>query len=62
MKPSIIISAVFLIFMGMAISLNTSAQTGVGAKCPKGAVVYFDGTPELLHKNWGILARAKVLG
>ena len=52
MKPSIIISAVFLIFMGMAISLNTSAQTGVGAKCPKGAVVYFDGTPELLHKNW----------
>ena len=52
MKPSIIISAVFLIFMGMAISFNTSAQTGVGAKCPKGAVVYFDGTPELLHKNW----------
>lgn len=24
----------------------------MGAKCPKGAVVYFDGTSEMLHKNW----------
>jgi len=52
MKSSIIISAVFLIFMGMTLSFNAIAQTGVGAKCPKGAMVYFDGTPELLHKNW----------
>ena len=52
MKPSIIVSVVFLTLMGLTISLNTSAQTGVGAKCPKGAVVYFDGTPEMLHKNW----------
>ena len=52
MKSSIIISAVFLIFMEMTHSFNAIAQTGVGAKCPKGAMVYFDGTPELLHKNW----------
>ena len=50
MKTSPII--VFLIITGLAISFSTSAQTGVGVKCPKGAVVYFDGTPEMLHKNW----------
>lgn len=52
MRPSINLSAAFLIFVGLTISLATLAQTGVGAKCPKGAVVYFDGTPEMLHNNW----------
>ena len=50
MKSSIII--VILIITGLTISFNTSAQIGVGAKCPKGAVVYFDGTPEMLYNNW----------
>ncbi len=31
---------------------KTSGQTGVGVKCPKGAMLYFDGTAEMLHKNW----------
>lgn len=52
MKPSLFISVVFLIFMGLTISLNTFAQTGVGAKCPKGASLYFDGSPEMLHNYW----------
>jgi hypothetical protein len=52
MKSSIIISALFLVFTGLTFSLKTSGQTGVGAKCPKGAVLYFDGTAEMLHKNW----------
>lgn len=52
MKPSTFISKLFLIFAGLAISITTSAQTGVGVKSPKGAVVYFDGSPEMLHNNW----------
>lgn len=28
------------------------SQTGVGAKAPRGAKVYFDGTSEMLHGNW----------
>lgn len=52
MKSSSFISFLLLIFSALTISINTSAQTGVGAKCPKGAVLYFDGTPEMLHTNW----------
>ena len=52
MKTSVIISVLFLAFAGLTISINAAAQTGVGAKCPKGAVLYFDGTAEMLHKNW----------
>jgi hypothetical protein len=52
MKTSNIILVLFLAFAGLIISTNVSAQTGVGAKCPKGAVLYFDGTAEMLHKNW----------
>lgn len=52
MKTSIIISVLFLAFAGLTISINATAQTGVGAKCPKGAVLYFDGTAEMLQKNW----------
>ncbi|MBW8330779.1 MAG: DUF1080 domain-containing protein [Prolixibacteraceae bacterium] len=47
-----IVSAFLLAFAGLTISINAPAQTGVGAKCPKGAVLYFDGTAEMLHKNW----------
>jgi len=28
------------------------AQTGVGAKCPRSATVYFDGSRQLLDKKW----------
>lgn len=52
MRPSIIITAIFIIFFGLTISINTSAQTGVGAQCPKGAQLYFDGTHEMLTNNW----------
>lgn len=52
MKSSITISVLFILFAGLTISLKTSGQTGIGAKCPKGAVLYFDGTTEMLHKNW----------
>ncbi len=52
MKTSSIISVLFLAFAGLTISINAPAQTGVGAKCPKGAVLYFDGTAEMLQKNW----------
>lgn len=52
MKSSITISVLFILFTGLTNSLITSGQTGIGAKCPKGAVVYFDGTSEMLHKNW----------
>lgn len=52
MKFSIRIAVLLLVFAGLTNSLKTSGQTGIGAKCPKGAVVYFDGTAEMLHKNW----------
>lgn len=52
MKLSSFISLLFLMVAGITYSLNTQAQTGVGVKSPKGAVVYFDGTSESLHKNW----------
>jgi len=52
MKSSTIISIVLLTFTVLTISIKTAAQTGVGTKCTKGAVVYFDGTPEMLHNNW----------
>ncbi|HAQ20261.1 MAG TPA: DUF1080 domain-containing protein [Prolixibacteraceae bacterium] len=53
MKSSIInLSVFFLIFSGLALSIEASGQTGVGVKAPKGAVVYFDGTSEMLHKYW----------
>lgn len=52
MKSSTVISALFLIVTALTFSTHTAAQTGVGAKCPKGAMVYFDGTPEMLHNNW----------
>jgi hypothetical protein len=52
MKLSNHLSALLLILVGLTISSTIQAQTGVGAKCPKGAVVYFDGTPEMLHNNW----------
>lgn len=31
---------------------KANAQTGVGAKAPKGAVVYFDGTRKMLDEKW----------
>ncbi|MFY9150424.1 MAG: DUF1080 domain-containing protein [Prolixibacteraceae bacterium] len=53
MKSSVFkFSVLFLIFSGLSFSFTTIAQTGVGAKAPKGAVVYFDGSPEMLHNNW----------
>lgn len=45
-------SVLFLIFFGLTFSYTASAQTGVGAKAPKGAVVYFDGSSESLNANW----------
>lgn len=33
-------------------SLTLHAQVGVGAKAPKRATVYFDGSRQLLDKNW----------
>lgn len=52
MKNSIILLFVLLIGTVIGMSLNAQAQTGVGQKAPKGATVYFDGTSEMLHKNW----------
>ncbi len=53
MKSSIFkLSVIILIFFGLFLALKSSGQTGVGVKAPKGAVVYFDGTPEMLHANW----------
>lgn len=53
MKSSIFnLSVLFLIFSGITFSFTTSAQTGVGAQAPKGAVVYFDGTSDMLHYQW----------
>lgn len=52
MKLSSISSPLFLLIAGIVFTLNIQAQTGVGQKAPKGAVVYFDGTSEMLHKNW----------
>ncbi|NQU86487.1 MAG: DUF1080 domain-containing protein [Mariniphaga sp.] len=43
---------VILVIAGLVMSLNISAQTGVGAKVPKKADIYFDGTDEMLHENW----------
>ncbi len=31
---------------------ETNAQVGVGTKPPAGAVLYFDGTKEMLDANW----------
>jgi hypothetical protein len=52
MKLASFIFPVFLLVAGILFSLNTQAQTSVGQKAPKGAVVYFDGTSSMLHKNW----------
>lgn len=35
-----------------AAATTANAQTGVGAKAPKGAVVYFDGTRKMLDEKW----------
>ena len=52
MKSSNIITVLLLIVTALTFSIPTAAQTGVGAKCPKDAVLYFDGTLEMLHNNW----------
>lgn len=52
MKNSLIFLFALLIGTVIGMSLNAQAQTGVGQKAPKGATVYFDGTSEMLHKNW----------
>ena len=36
----------------LLLSLFVHAQIGVGAKAPKGAKVYLDGSKKSLHKNW----------
>jgi len=53
MKSSIFnLLVILLIFSGLTFAGKSFGQTGVGVKAPKGAIVYFDGTPEMLHKNW----------
>ncbi|HET6558713.1 MAG TPA: DUF1080 domain-containing protein [Prolixibacteraceae bacterium] len=52
MRPSFSITSVLFLFLGTLFFLNSSAQTGVGVKPPKGAEVYFDGTEQMLHKKW----------
>jgi hypothetical protein len=52
MKFSIIILFALLIGSGIIFPMSTQAQTGVGQKAPKGAVIYFDGTSEMLHQKW----------
>lgn len=52
MKSTINTFILLLIFAGTSISFTSSAQCGVGIKPSKGAVVYFDGTSEMLHQNW----------
>lgn len=46
------VSVILLLFCVMTIPLFSIGQTGVGAKASKGAVVYFDGTQEMLRQNW----------
>jgi len=36
----------------LIVPIYSVAQVGVGAKAPEGAEVFFDGTEEMLHKNW----------
>lgn len=52
MKHSLIITFILLIGTVLGNTLNAQAQTGVGQKAPRGAVVYFDGTSQMLHQNW----------
>lgn len=44
----------FLLVLGViaAAPLTASAQVGVGAKPPKGATVYFDGSRRMLDQKW----------
>lgn len=44
------ISSLFVLFL--VITIGAQAQIGVGAKAPKGAVVYFDGTRKMLDEKW----------
>ena len=46
------IIAVCFLLMLLASTVEINAQVGVGAKPPKGAVVYFDGTKQMLDANW----------
>jgi hypothetical protein len=46
----IIASCLLLTLIACATEIN--AQVGVGAKPPAGAVLYFDGTKEMLEANW----------
>ena len=40
-------------FVMLSVAATTAnAQTGVGTKAPKGAVVYFDGTRKMLDEKW----------
>src|SRR5687767_3041464 len=39
-------------FSVLILSATASAQVGVGAKAPKGATVYFDGTKKMLDSKW----------
>jgi len=48
--PQLWSTCLFLAIMGATLPVN--AQTGVGVKPPKGATVLFDGTRQMLDKNW----------
>ncbi len=49
-QPYLLKVCLFLLSIGAA--LSTNAQTGIGAKPPKGAAVLFGGTRQQLDKNW----------
>jgi hypothetical protein len=44
----------FVVFfvMFVLIAVTAQAQVGVGAKAPKGAEVFFDGSEKMLHSKW----------
>jgi hypothetical protein len=41
-----------VIILGMGMVTEVKAQIGVGAKAPKGAEVFFDGTRKMLDQKW----------
>lgn len=46
------LSPSLLIILGICLTMNAIAQTGVGAKAPKGAIVLLDGSRKMLDKKW----------
>ncbi len=45
-------SIVILIVLCATVTITAHAQLGVGAKAPKGAEVFFDGSQGMLHAKW----------